>query len=33
LNSRLNTAKLQQAFGLVLPPWQHGVNRMLTEIL
>jgi len=33
LNSRLNTSKLQQAFGLVLPPWQHGVNRMLTEIL
>ena len=33
LNSRLNTHKLQQAFGLVLPPWQQGVNRMLAEIL
>lgn len=33
LNSRLCTQKLQQAFGLVLPPWQQGVNRMLTEIL
>ncbi len=33
LNSRLNTRKLQQAFGLVLPPWQQGVNRMLAEIL
>ena len=33
LNSRLSTAKLQAAFGLVLPPWQQGVDRMLTEIL
>jgi dTDP-4-dehydrorhamnose reductase len=33
LNSRLNTRKLQQAFGLVLPPWQQGVDRLLTEIL
>ena len=32
LNSRLNTAKLQQAFGLSLPHWQSGVARMLTEI-
>jgi dTDP-4-dehydrorhamnose reductase len=32
-NSRLHTGKLQQAFGLVLPPWQAGVNRLLTEIL
>ncbi|PUE47282.1 dTDP-4-dehydrorhamnose reductase [Limnohabitans sp. 2KL-51] len=32
-NSRLSTHKLQQAFGLVLPPWQQGVNRMLAEIL
>jgi dTDP-4-dehydrorhamnose reductase len=29
LNSRLCTEKLQQAFGLVLPPWQQGVDRML----
>lgn len=33
LNSRLCTSKLQQAFGLVLPPWQQGVDRMLAEIL
>jgi dTDP-4-dehydrorhamnose reductase len=33
LNSRLNTHKLQHAFGLVLPPWQQGVDRMLAEIL
>jgi len=33
LNSRLSTAKLQQAFGLRLPPWQQGVERMLMEIL
>lgn len=32
-NSRLDTQKLQQAFGLTLPHWQHGVARMLTEIL
>jgi dTDP-4-dehydrorhamnose reductase len=33
LNSRLSTAKLQAAFGLHLPHWQQGVDRMLTEIL
>nr|WP_315199910.1 dTDP-4-dehydrorhamnose reductase [uncultured Aquabacterium sp.] len=33
LNSRLCTDKLQQVFGLTLPPWQQGVSRMLTEIL
>ncbi|PUE51927.1 dTDP-4-dehydrorhamnose reductase [Limnohabitans parvus] len=33
LNSRLSTHKLQEAFGLVPPPWQQGVNRMLAEIL
>jgi dTDP-4-dehydrorhamnose reductase len=33
LNSRLSTAKLQQTFGLVLPPWQQGLDRMLKEIL
>lgn len=32
LNSRLDTRKLQQAFELTLPPWQDGVQRMLTEI-
>jgi dTDP-4-dehydrorhamnose reductase len=30
-NSRLSTDKLQSAFGLVMPPWQSGVERMLTE--
>lgn len=33
LNSRLDTTKLQATFGLRLPPWQQGVERMLTEIL
>lgn len=33
LNSRLDTRKLREGFGLTLPPWQHGVERMLTEIL
>ena len=32
LNSRLNTGKLQAAFGLVMPDWQIGVERMLAEI-
>ena len=32
-NSRLDTRKLQNTFGLTLPPWQSGVIRMLTEIL
>jgi len=31
-NSRLDTTKLQTAFGLHLPQWQDGVNRMLSEI-
>jgi len=33
LNSRLDTTKLQSTFGLILPVWQNGVARMLTEIL
>jgi dTDP-4-dehydrorhamnose reductase len=33
LNSRLSTVKLQQRFGLRLPQWQQGVERMLNEIL
>lgn len=33
LNSRLDTRKLETAFDLRLPPWQHGVERMLQEIL
>ena len=32
LNSRLDTRKFRHAFGLTLPHWQTGVERMLTEI-
>jgi dTDP-4-dehydrorhamnose reductase len=32
-NSRLDTTRFREAFGLVLPPWQQGVSRMLQEIL
>ncbi len=32
-NSRLCTQKIQQSFGLVLPPWEQGVDRMLAEII
>lgn len=32
-NSRLNTAKLQATFDLVLPAWELGVDRVLAEIL
>ena len=32
-NSRLDSAKLQTTFGLRLPSWQQGVDRMLAEIL
>ena len=32
-NSRLDTHKLQAAFGLTLPAWQDGVARMLNEAL
>lgn len=31
-NSRLDTRRVQAAFGLSLPHWQVGVDRMLTEI-
>lgn len=33
LNSRLDNRRLQSRFGLVLPQWQSGVDRMLDEIL
>ena len=33
LNSRLDTSLLRGTFGLNLPDWQHGVRRMLAEIL
>ncbi|HPT51212.1 MAG TPA: dTDP-4-dehydrorhamnose reductase [Accumulibacter sp.] len=32
-NSRLDTRKLRTAFDVTLPDWQHGVDRMLNEIL
>lgn len=33
LNSRLDTRRFQQEFGLHLPAWQSGVNRLLAEVL
>ena len=33
LNSRMKTTKLRDTFELNLPPWQVGVERMLTEFL
>ncbi len=32
-NSRMDTTKLRHTFGLKLPPWQTGVERMLSEVL
>ncbi len=32
-NSRLDTRKLREAFGLALPDWRVGVERMLREVL
>jgi dTDP-4-dehydrorhamnose reductase len=32
-NSRLDTSHFREAFGLVLPPWEQGVSRMLQEVL
>jgi dTDP-4-dehydrorhamnose reductase len=32
-NSRLDTSRLRETFGLTLPHWQQGVARMLQEIL
>jgi dTDP-4-dehydrorhamnose reductase len=31
LNSRLDVSRLEQAFGLRMPPWELGVDRMLRE--
>lgn len=31
LNSRLDTSRLERAFGLSMPPWQGGVARVLHE--
>jgi dTDP-4-dehydrorhamnose reductase len=33
LNSRLATDRLRASFGLTLPHWQTGVDRMLSEVL
>lgn len=33
LNSRLDTSRLREAFGLILPAWPAGVERMLHEVL
>ena len=33
LNSRLDCSKLQHTFGVQMPPWQQGVDRMLSEVL
>ena len=33
LNSRLDTRKLRERFGVHLPDWESGVRRLLTEIL
>jgi dTDP-4-dehydrorhamnose reductase len=33
LNSRLDTRRLREVFGVNLPPWQVGVERMLTETM
>lgn len=30
-NSRLDTSRLRATFGLVLPPWRHGVTRTVRE--
>ncbi|ANG61786.1 dTDP-4-dehydrorhamnose reductase [Marinobacterium aestuarii] len=32
LNSRLDTHKLQERFGLCLPDWQNGVSRLLQQM-
>jgi dTDP-4-dehydrorhamnose reductase len=32
LNSRLNTSRLEQAFGLHMPPWEQEVRRVLGEL-
>ncbi|NBQ86688.1 MAG: dTDP-4-dehydrorhamnose reductase [Betaproteobacteria bacterium] len=31
-NSRLDTARLRERFGLVLPPWQDGVDAVIAEL-
>jgi dTDP-4-dehydrorhamnose reductase len=31
-NSRLDTARLRERFGIELPPWQDGVDRVLEAL-
>jgi len=31
-NSRLNTARLRETFGICLPPWQDGVREVVAEL-
>jgi dTDP-4-dehydrorhamnose reductase len=31
-NSRLDTSKLQRAFGLTLPPWQEGIRQLIRTL-
>ncbi len=31
-NSRLDTGKLRKTFGLHLPPWEHGVREVVSEL-
>jgi len=33
MNSRMSTEKVRSAFGVNLPHWQVGVERMLQELL
>ncbi|HCR0512997.1 TPA: sugar nucleotide-binding protein, partial [Klebsiella aerogenes] len=33
LNSRLSNEKFQQVFGVRLPDWRQGVERVVTEVL
>ena len=33
LNSRLSTARLEQAYGIVLPDWRDGVDRIVDQLL
>lgn len=32
LNSRLDTTRLRNAFGIHLPPWQHGIARLIETL-
>jgi dTDP-4-dehydrorhamnose reductase len=33
MNSRLDTRKIRETFGLTMPDWRHGVARVLEELL